>query len=440
MSTDGGSNMSSLDAGLLGCIRRNNPNMVYQGCASHRLNLAIKVACEIEEIFPAFQHLNTFAVIVKNSKNRVQKYREIVKRLHQEYGNIDIRKMPVQIGGTRWLGKQMAMNSAMKNDTSFILMYECLYGIHTINELKPVSEENITKIATMFFYWSNYNNIVKAHLVDKVLTACKKTTLSLQKATLQIYDMINEISDLYMVITEYLDLENQSKMLAEAVKFADIVFNKINTNGRTLIFKDANIDNWGKNMLEFFSKFLRTIQVQLQCKYIDEFRNNVEFYKEIQQLDPMSFHSLDLDLISFGELCKCAGFEHHTVLEQFKQLAATHSMSFRGNEQESYNKRINLLFEFICQEDNKDSFRDVVKLYKYVLSLPCTEVKCERDFSHLRYVKTYNRSLMNDQSLENEMLLLLNKDVLMNLNFDDVINKICLISKKLNKLLLLKTI
>lgn len=428
--------MSSDKNGLLGYIRNINPQVIYQGCTSHMFNLTSEEACKLLE--PTFEHLNNFAVISKDSINRIEKWHEIVAELHRTYNDIDIRKMPVQISETRWLGKQKASDSVMRNETSFIAMYKQIHCLHTLPELKSKSDAVRDKVTNMFQFWSNYDNIVKAHMVNQVLYLCKRTTIHLQKASLQIYDMVNEISKLYDDLTNLLTTQKYSKILANAITFADNISNIINTE-QILIKKDASSSDWLQKFANYFSEFVKKIQSGLQFRCIDNFKNNIQFFKEIQQLDPSTFKTIDLEKISFEKLCAGAGTNPEKTLTQFKSLVLTYidSMLDKDNDDESlFGEKVNTIIKFLCQDNIEKDYIEILKVYTFVLSLPCTEVKCERDFSHLRYVKRYTRSTMSDEFLEIEMLIKLNKDLLSGINLEDMVTTIGLTSNKLKRLLL----
>lgn len=74
--------------------------------------------------------------------------------------------------------------------------------------------------------------------------------------------------------------------------------------------------------------------------------------------------------------------------------------------------------------------------YQFLLTLPVTQVACERSFSTLKYIKNRLRSTMSNEHLETFMLMAIEKKVLIELNNDEIINSVAEKSKLLNKLLL----
>lgn len=73
--------------------------------------------------------------------------------------------------------------------------------------------------------------------------------------------------------------------------------------------------------------------------------------------------------------------------------------------------------------------------YKLLLTLSVSQVSCERSFSKLKHVKTSIRSTLSQQNLETLMLMSVEKDILMNLDNNDIINKISTKSDFLKKVL-----
>lgn len=64
-----------------------------------------------------------------------------------------------------------------------------------------------------------------------------------------------------------------------------------------------------------------------------------------------------------------------------------------------------------------------------------SQVSCERSFSKLKHVKTSIRSTLSQQNLETLMLMSVEKDILMDLDNNDIINKISTKSDLLKKVL-----
>ncbi|RXN11863.1 hypothetical protein ROHU_010362 [Labeo rohita] len=75
--------------------------------------------------------------------------------------------------------------------------------------------------------------------------------------------------------------------------------------------------------------------------------------------------------------------------------------------------------------------------YKFLLTLSITQVACKRSFSTLKYIKSRLRSSLSASKLEAFMLMATEKDILVVLDTDTVIDRVAEKSKLLRKLLLL---
>ncbi len=59
--------------------------------------------------------------------------------------------------------------------------------------------------------------------------------------------------------------------------------------------------------------------------------------------------------------------------------------------------------------------------YKFLLTLSCTQVACERSFSILKFIQHRLRSRLSQDNLEALMLMATEKEILINLDSDDII-------------------
>lgn len=76
------------------------------------------------------------------------------------------------------------------------------------------------------------------------------------------------------------------------------------------------------------------------------------------------------------------------------------------------------------ENERKEKFANIFKLYKYIAMIPSTQVKCERDFSKMKITKTRLRANLSDKSLENLMLISLESNMLEHISLDDIVDHI----------------
>lgn len=60
--------------------------------------------------------------------------------------------------------------------------------------------------------------------------------------------------------------------------------------------------------------------------------------------------------------------------------------------------------------------------FKYLLCLPVTQVTCERSFSTLKYIKNRLRSKLSNENTEAFMLMSVEKEMLINIDNDQIID------------------
>lgn len=84
-----------------------------------------------------------------------------------------------------------------------------------------------------------------------------------------------------------------------------------------------------------------------------------------------------------------------------------------------------------------DAYHVIGLAYKYLLTLSITQVACERSFSTLKFIRNRLRSTATQEHLDSFMLMAVEKEILMSLDTDDVIDKMADTSKLLRNLLTL---
>ena len=86
--------------------------------------------------------------------------------------------------------------------------------------------------------------------------------------------------------------------------------------------------------------------------------------------------------------------------------------------QENYITVLKVLSKFNLQS----AFPQLYRLYKILVTLPIGSTKCERTFSKLKYVKNRLRSTMGQQRLNSLMLINVEQELTVSLDYDELIN------------------
>lgn len=435
--TDGAANMESADKGFHGKVQKMYPNIIFQWCSSHRLNLVIESAIKSQaEIETLFRMLHDFSVIMKDSHNRMLKWETSLNEIHQKYQDVNLQVKPTLLLGTRWTSKHKGLSSATKNSSMLLLLFKCMHAMTVSEKLISRSDNNRVKQRNLLAFWKKYENIVFAHIVSAIMNRLNTVTIRFQKIGLYIYDMVREVYELNAFLIEHSTVDKMCSLIDKAVKFADDVMKKIN--------EDEEIDDENKIQKEYDTHllsahikiFLTTLSNELHARFFDEVSQNEVFFKEISYLSPLLFRNLEFSNVSLTKICELANVDQDLVLLQLRQLTEFYNSSTDDEDSDEHVLNAwNKVFKFLSEEENIDKFEELSILYKYVLSLPATEVKCERDFSHLRYIKTYYRNQIGDEYLENEMIIHLNEDILNDLNMSEIVDRLSKSSIKMKKLL-----
>lgn len=277
------------------------------------------------------------------------------------------------------------------------------------------------------------------------------------------------------------------KVLKEiSVKKTNDLLSKSKKNIETIQFSTLDKE-MEENILNTFKSFSRDLLLNLQLKFIDnDLKENKSFYKEVMYFSPKSLNNrIDYNTISLSNISVYTGIEEHTILNQLKSVASNFkqfvekglrnnlrssvcnndnasnvsvdtalsnsidSLSLYDNSNAFYelndesnttdpkkNKEQHvtewkLLKEFITTENNKNQYKELLDVYKYILSIPLTQNKCESDFSKLKTTKNSSRSIMGDKMLQNIMLINLGRSYVPDNAHPEIINMIGISSRKL---------
>lgn len=87
-------------------------------------------------------------------------------------------------------------------------------------------------------------------------------------------------------------------------------------------------------------------------------------------------------------------------------------------------------------DELKNKYKNLFKLYKYAASIPITEVKCESDFSKLKSTKNDKRTSLTETKLQNLMIISTEADLFSKIDLEIIIDEIGKSSKYLAKCLL----
>lgn len=94
------------------------------------------------------------------------------------------------------------------------------------------------------------------------------------------------------------------------------------------------------------------------------------------------------------------------------------------------NKNIKSLMEFLSfVEQYKQAFECIYNLVKICILIPISTASCERSFSSMKRIKSYLRTRMTNERLNNISILSVEKDISKLIDFNDVVEKFASLNK-----------
>lgn len=106
-------------------------------------------------------------------------------------------------------------------------------------------------------------------------------------------------------------------------------------------------------------------------------------------------------------------------------------------KQKPCNKCLACCFLLLCKLNlHVSTYTNVHRAYEYFMTLPCTEVACERAFSKLKIIKSRLRSALLQQHLESLLLMFVERELTFEINIDDIVQSFARSSNELKRLLI----
>lgn len=474
-STDGASNMQGKYRGFSAHMVETIPEHVHVWCYAHILNLVI---CDITQSSIAaaslFNLLNSIAIFIRESYIRMN--------IWNTFNNDNRRKKLNTIGETRWWAKDAILrkvfgNIGKPNDGLYIELILTLQYIATTIKFQP----NVRIKAKSFL-----DSLIK---FETILTA---------KLFLQIYDITTPISKYLqersidfikahsMVMNAIKLLKDISRKFIDVKKSADMFVNYVNnkldemqsdvevehTLPDSRLRKKKQMDG-EKTMDDPIRDSLKSYEINvfncvldtaIQCME-NRFSKNQLLYCDFACLDPKKF-SENIPENAFQKLSSIlrqfnTEATQQNIISEFNQFRSSWKI-LKENIVESFNKVnehedstddeaeniaissckackncpiccYNILFRYNMLSG---AYTLLGQAYKYLLSISVTQVSCERSFSTLKFIKNRLRSSISQENLEAFMLMSVEKDILNEIDSNEIIDIVAQQSKLLKSKLM----
>lgn len=470
-------------------LKKDNDNNIYVWCYSHRFNLIIS---------DATRSSTNIKFVLGLAEETAKMFRRSYKKMDvwvntlQSIPNIDSRIRLKLIGQTRWSFKQDAISNIVKTEFYFYALIKTLARMCCSPRF---DYPTLTTLCSTLSSWLNYEYILRTLLLHKVFCLLMPTTKCLQTAGLDIIRAIKLIEDAKTELEMFQDHYAQNCL--EANTFINRV-NDLMRNDDEMSFFDVDCfinipdeferQNQEIKVLQEIENFVNILINNTELRFLNDLdiNSNEALYKELGYLNVTNLmESLSLNenaTISITKLCEINGIlnvrETEEELREFVYEFHRHVRTQHGlrgslinnnlfNEDDRYylliddddtddeifniievdpefemcNEKqcdcVECILKFINENhEREEKYHNVNKIYKYLAVLPCTQVKCERDFSKLKVTKNRLRSTLTNTNLSNLMIISTENNMLAEIDINNIVDEIAVSSKQFAKILL----
>lgn len=375
---DGANVMSGNTGGVQAKIRQKYKNSHFVHCYAHQLNLIMqKAASQNAKVKVFFSNLSAIPNFFSSSTHRCDILEEIV--------NIKIPKVAL----TRWNYNIRIVNTVFENRDKLI---ECF------RELEDKCDKTITSKEAYglrraledpdFVFW--------LHLFHKIFPHVEILFNQLQSKNKDNVQLLKDIEAFEMAI---LSIRNTTGDIQKSVETEFVV----NENKRRKVDPQIKNDIIAKEVCDtvvFQMKERLSYRGHLQAACLLDKDNFLQFSKK--------FPSEMLNsVITFYPMLQKekvkTELEVIYMREDFRNIVGASNM-----------------LSLMTQNNLEDTFSEIVKLLKILITTPMSTAESERCFSTLKRIKTFLRNSMNDDRLNALAMMSVNKNLVHNItNFDE---------------------
>lgn len=482
-SFDGGSNMRSDNIGVKAFLQQDNPHCVYMWCLSHRFNLVMKTATGSSELVKrVLLFAENSAKLFRSSYARMNVWIDVVKSIP----GISSQRRLKLIGTTRWSSKQEAIAGIIGSVASLYALIKSLVKVCNLDKLEGTSLIHASEILN---FWLTYENVVITFMLHKIFSLLDPVTKYSQNKGINIVDGILSLRKASEKLDE--STERLLEYIEDAKKFIErtnvLLENDLNirslgsNNECSVIFPTKDeMQKINKTIENDFRNLIQVLQDEIHGRILNDFDESESIFHEMMYLDPR-YSEANQNSISFKKMSEINNIaddnvavnemkaflsdfrrhrkhvpnntelntdpqsdesldgdqENYLLTEDENDLAELNmiaeNMSLKPMKmQDSICDCIKCMLKYLSPPDRREKYKNVWKLYKYVSILPATQVKCERDFSKMKIIKSHLRSCLKDENLENLIIISVESDIFQNIDLDEILNAIIKSSKKIS--------
>lgn len=487
-STDGAASMQGKYNGFSAKMAEENNEHVHIWCHSHILNLVVGDIMKSHiKAAGLFTLLNSLAVFFKDSHKRMDIWREMSN---------DPQKRSLQtIGETRWWAKEVALNKVFGNfgDTNACLYIDVLQSLFIISNNPNFNGDTRGTAKNLLDGLVKYENILLSQVFLKIFAVTGPLSRYLQTKGLNLLicnsmveNSIQEIKSMQRNMTEVEKATNTflswatselEKRDLEQIEIEED-FPEIRHRTKKKLFDEKAVDEQPQTQKDKFRVGTYNVLLDVACEsMVSRFAKNKDLCRDLAILDPKYFK--DLKTNGFPEnamqyiLPKIKKIDNTATLGRFSEELSSFSNNW-DQYKLSLNELLNTKHKYHLEDletadveglegkkDNivctnitdtycqncviccyivilkynmyQEAYPMLALAYQYILTIPISQVSCERSFSVLKYIKNRLRNRLSDDLLEAFMLMNVEKSLLSQIENEEIINKIAASSSLLKK-------
>lgn len=479
-STDGAANMQGQYKGFSTLLSSESPNQVHIWCYAHVLNLVLgDTTGVVIESASLFSIVNDVAVFIKDSYKRMNMWEKVSDDKRHR------RLSP--IGETRWWAKDQALSKIFGcfGNPDNALFVDLIITLKRIVEDMSMKAHVRARAKGYIESLLKHETVLTAQIFLRIFEITSPLSRYLQTSGMDLitaHRLVMGTQDSLKTCTRDMDgvtkaanvfvewannelEENGSKEVVQAA-LPEIKIRKKKTMPGEVAEEEHSLSAEDQYRVKVHNIILDTVTQSIQTRYLA----NGALYDDFACLDPRNFGTLrergGLPSESLEQLSKCLlRFDERatpgrlkaelcSLANQWERLKLPHLESYTvrtaeetedGEDMELTNtscsscKDCAICVYHILSKYNllTDAYHVIGLAYKFLLTLSFSQVACERTFSTLKFVKNRLRTTLTQEHLEAFMLMCTEKEILMTLDNDRVIDRVAETSGLLRRLLVM---
>ncbi|XP_050500714.1 uncharacterized protein LOC114327646 [Diabrotica virgifera virgifera] len=484
-STDGAANMQGRYSGFSSFMVQENSNHVHVWCYAHILNLVLTDIFKSHiKAASFFSLLNCIAAFFKESHQRMGYWLDIGNNARSQKLQLigETRWWSKEAALSKIFGNFNEPNKAL-----YVDLIDILNTIENSQKIKPDARATAANYKAQLLKYENIligHIFLKLFSITGPLSRYIQTTgLDLLKCNFMVNDSILSLKKMQR---NFPDIEASADKFVGWAKlsferrdfeiFIEEQLPEFRSKKKKKFFDEKTSDEIPVSPKENFRIVFFNVIADTAVESISRrFANNAELCRDLNILDPNNFEEiakgelpenslkiLSEKLIQFDSSATPAKLKEElaSFASNWKHIKLTIEDSYEINyarldvglddsssaqsdvdEDDCITKQSTK--SRVCIESNKcqncviccygsilkynlfkGAYSTLVLAYQYILSLPISQVACERSFSTLKLIKNRLRNSLSDNRLESFMLMNIENDILSDINNDEIINRL----------------